>query len=76
VFGAEPIDAQVFRDNDEGQRVWLYFGGWSHAVVVELEQDMVNLKGEFREITPPGYVEGPWMMKRGGVYYLMYSVGG
>ncbi|KAG2417614.1 hypothetical protein HFD88_008833 [Aspergillus terreus] len=76
VFGAEPIDAQVFRDDGADRRVWLYFGGWSHAVVVELEQDMVNLKGEFREITPPGYVEGPWMMKRDGVYYLMYSVGG
>jgi beta-xylosidase len=74
VFGAEPIDAQVFIDDDE--RVWLYFGGWSHAVVVELESDMVSLKGEYLEITPKGYVEGPWMMKREGVYYFMFSVGG
>ncbi|PKX98375.1 glycoside hydrolase family 43 protein [Aspergillus novofumigatus IBT 16806] len=65
VFGAEPIDAQVFIDDDE--RVWLYFGGWSHAVVVELESDMVSLKGEYLEITPKGY---------GGVYYFMFSVGG
>ncbi|EAW18180.1 glycoside hydrolase family 43 protein [Aspergillus fischeri NRRL 181] len=74
VFGAEPIDAQVFIDDDE--RVWLYFGGWSHAVVVELGSDMVSLKGEYLEITPKGYVEGPWMMKRKGVYYFMFSVGG
>lgn len=74
VFGAEPIDAQVFVDDDE--RVWLYFGGWSHAVVVELGSDMVSLKGEYLEITPKGYVEGPWMMKRDGVYYFMFSVGG
>jgi beta-xylosidase len=74
VFGAEPIDAQVFIDDDE--RVWLYFGGWSHAVVVELESDMVSLKGEYLEITPKGYVEGPWMMKSEGVYYFMFSVGG
>jgi beta-xylosidase len=64
----------VFIDDDE--RVWLYFGGWSHAVVVELESDMVSLKGEYLEITPKGYVEGPWMMKREGVYYFMFSVGG
>ncbi|PLB55585.1 xylanase [Aspergillus steynii IBT 23096] len=83
VKGAQPIDAQVFRDNGEGEgegegdgRVWLYFGGWSHAVVVELEQDMVTIKGEFVEITPKDYVEGPWVLKREGVYYFMYSVGG
>ncbi|RHZ44260.1 glycoside hydrolase family 43 protein [Aspergillus thermomutatus] len=74
VFGAEPIDAQVFVDEDE--RVWLYFGGWSHAVVVELGRDMVSLKGGYLEITPTGYVEGPWMMKRDGVYYFLFSVGG
>ncbi|KAH1509289.1 hypothetical protein KXV52_008132 [Aspergillus fumigatus] len=37
---------------------------------------MVSLKGEYLEITPKGYVEGPWMMKREGVYYFMFSVGG
>ncbi|EAW11316.1 glycoside hydrolase family 43 protein [Aspergillus clavatus NRRL 1] len=77
VFGAEPIDAQVFVDDDGGDgRAWLYFGGWGHAVVVELGDDLVSLKGEYREITPAGYVEGPWMLKRGGVYYFMFSVGG
>ncbi|KAK6838901.1 hypothetical protein RU639_000737 [Aspergillus parasiticus] len=76
VFGAEPIDAQVFVDEADGNRVWLYFGGWSHAVVVELGADMVSLKGEYLEITPKEYVEGPWVLRRGGVYYFMYSVGG
>ncbi|KAB8224108.1 glycosyl hydrolase [Aspergillus novoparasiticus] len=68
VFGAEPIDAQVFVDEEGGNRVWLYFGGWSHAVVVELGDDMVSLKGEYLEITPKewgdnsygvSYVTGP-----------------
>ncbi|KAF9888653.1 hypothetical protein FE257_008411 [Aspergillus nanangensis] len=68
VFGAEPIDAQVFRDEEGDQRVWLYFGGWSHAVVVELEQDMVTLKGEMREITPPGWGDGSY-----GVSYVTGS---
>ncbi|KAI9046310.1 glycoside hydrolase family 43 protein [Aspergillus affinis] len=87
VLGAQPIDAQIFRDeadadadedeDEEGEgRVWLYFGGWSHAVVVELEQDMVTLKGDYLEITPKDYVEGSWVLKRKGVYYFMYSVGG
>lgn len=92
VMGAQGIDAQVFIDYEgtedgevvggvDGQgggkgRNWLYFGGWGHAVVVELGEDMVSLKGEFKEITPEGYVEGPWVLKRKGVYYFMFSVEG
>lgn len=75
VFGAEAIDAQLFQDDADG-RVWLYYGGWSHAIVVELNDDMISLKGDYLEITPEGYVEGPWMLKRNGIYYFMYSVGG
>ncbi|RAK97682.1 glycoside hydrolase family 43 protein [Aspergillus ibericus CBS 121593] len=74
IYGAEAIDAQIFQDDDG--RNWLYFGGWSHAVVVEVGEDMVSLKGDYLEITPEGYVEGPWMLKRNGVYYYMFSVGG
>ncbi|KAL3476942.1 glycosyl hydrolase [Aspergillus californicus] len=74
VFGAEAIDAQLFQDDDGS--VWLYYGGWSHAIVVEMNEDMVSLKGEYLEITPQGYVEGPWMLKRNGIYYFMFSVGG
>ncbi|KAL1966931.1 hypothetical protein VTN77DRAFT_3675 [Rasamsonia byssochlamydoides] len=74
-FGAEPIDPMIFIDPDDG-RNYLYYGGWGHGVVVELDDDMVSFKSEFVEITPPGYVEAPWMLKRGGVYYFMYSVGG
>ncbi|PKY03325.1 putative xylosidase/arabinosidase [Aspergillus campestris IBT 28561] len=74
IHGAQPIDAQVFIDDDAS--VWLYFGGWSHAVVVPLASDMVSLAGDYKEITPKGYVEGPWVLKRKGIYYFMYSVGG
>ncbi|KAE8339778.1 hypothetical protein BDV24DRAFT_175914 [Aspergillus arachidicola] len=60
VFGAEPIDAQVFVDEADGNRVWLYFGGWSHAVVVELGDDMVSLKGEWGDNSyGVSYVTGP-----------------
>lgn len=92
VMGAEGIDAQVFIDyedsgngnqdgGEDGEgggagRNWLYFGGWGHAIVVELGDDMVSLRGDYKEITPEGYVEGPWMLKRNGAYYFMFSVGG
>ncbi|KAJ9220566.1 CAZyme family GH43 [Paecilomyces variotii] len=73
-FGAEPIDPDIFIDDDG--RNYLYYGGWSHGVVVELEDDMITTKGEFKEVTPPDYVEAPFMVKKNGVYYYMYSVGG
>ncbi|EZG08102.1 hypothetical protein H106_02588 [Trichophyton rubrum CBS 735.88] len=73
-FGAQPIDADIFIDDDG--RNYLYYGGHSHGVVVELNDDMISLKGEVKEITPKGYVEAPWMLKRKGVYYFMYSTGG
>lgn len=71
--GAQPIDAHAFIDDDG--RTYLYYGGWRHAVVVELHENMVETKGEFREITPENYVEGPFMLKRNGVYYFMWSEG-
>jgi hypothetical protein len=79
VNGAQPIDQDVFID-DDGQ-AYMYYGGWGHANVVRLNADMTSL-GQFpdgstyKEITPAGYVEGPQMFKRGGKYYLMWSEGG
>ena len=78
VYGAQPIDAHLFKD-DDGQ-IYLYFGGWGHCVLAKMNADMTGFlplgDGEtFREITPDGYVEGPCMLKRGGKYHFMYSVG-
>ncbi|RYD47705.1 MAG: arabinan endo-1,5-alpha-L-arabinosidase [Sphingomonadales bacterium] len=79
VNGAQPIDQMAFRDEDG--TVYLYYGGWKHCNVVRLAPDMRSLvpfKGgqTFRSITPsPDYVEGPYMLKRRGVYYLMWSEG-
>ncbi|GKZ47659.1 hypothetical protein AbraIFM66951_011217 [Aspergillus brasiliensis] len=63
VNGAEAIDAQIFQDDDG--RNWLYFGGWSHAVVVELGEDMISLKGDYLEITPEGWGDNSY-----GVSYV------
>jgi beta-xylosidase len=77
--GAQPIDQFVFRD-DDGQH-YLYYGGWKHCNVVRLGDDLTSIVPfsdgtTFKEITPPGYVEGSFMVKRKGVYYLMWSEGG
>ena len=77
--GAQPIDPFVFRD-DDGQH-YLYYGGWRHCNVVRLTADLQGVvpfaDGEtFKEITPANYVEGPFVFKRGGKYYLMWSEGG
>jgi beta-xylosidase len=77
--GAQPIDPFVFRD-DDGQ-VYLYYGGWQHCNVVRLSQDLRHVLPypdgtTWKEITPPGYVEGSFVVKRKGVYYLMWSEGG
>lgn len=71
--GAQPIDAHAFLDDDG--RCYLYYGGWRHAVVVELGPEMISTVGEFREITPEHYVEGPFMLKRNGIYTFMWSEG-
>jgi beta-xylosidase len=80
VNGAQPIDQMVFKD-DDGQ-VYMYYGGWKHANVVKLAPDLLSVVpfpdgSTYKEITPdPAYVEGSFMAKRKGVYYLMWSEGG
>ena len=76
--GAQPIDQFVFQDGD---RYYIIYGGWRHANIARLKDDFTGLvpfdDGTLvREITPEGYVEGPFMFKRGGKYYFMWSEGG
>jgi len=77
--GAQPIDQFVFRDDDG--RFYMYYGGWRHCNVVRLSSDLLSLEtfpnGEtFKEITPDRYVEGPFVFKRNGRFYFMWSEGG
>lgn len=77
--GAQPIDQFIFRDTDG--TYYLYYGGWRHCNVVKLSDDLLSLVPfpdgkQFLEITPENYVEGPFMFKRNGKYYLMWSEGG
>ncbi len=60
VNGAQPIDQDVFID-DDGQ-AYIYYGGWGHANVAKVNSDMTSLGtfpdgSTFKEITPSGYTE-------------------
>lgn len=77
--GAQPIDQFVFRDRD-GQH-YIVYGGWRHCNIARLTEDFKGLEPfpdgtVFKEITPKGYVEGPFMFFRNGKYYFMWSEGG
>ncbi|MCR5269706.1 MAG: glycoside hydrolase family 43 protein [Prevotella sp.] len=79
VNGAQPIDQFVFRD-DDGQ-YYMYYGGWGHCNMVKMAPDLLSLEPfadgtMYKEVTPENYVEGPFMLKRGGKYYFMWSEGG
>lgn len=77
--GAQPIDQFAFRDKD-GQ-FYLFYGGWRHCNVARLKDDFTGFEPHadgtvFKEVTPEGYVEGPFMFIRNGKYYFMWSEGG
>ena len=79
-FGAQPIDAHLFKDDDGS--VYLYYGGWGHMVVCKMNDQMngfeplsADSQDLFREITPSEYTEAPFVMKIAGKYHLMYSGG-
>jgi len=71
------IDPAAFTD-DNG-RSYLFWGN-GVCFVAELNDDMISFTSEIREVTiedHEGYREGPFVWKRNGIYYLLYSrVGG
>ncbi len=76
---AQPIDQYVFQDKDG--EYYIIYGGWGRCNIGKLNKDFTALvpfeNGELvKEITPKGYVEGPTMFIRNGLYYFMWSEGG
>lgn len=76
--GFHMIDAEYFLD-DDGQ-AYLYWGsghGWKNGKcwLVKLKPDMTTFDGEVTDVTPSNYFEGPIVVKRHGLYFLMYSAG-
>jgi hypothetical protein len=67
------IDAEVFVD-DDGQAYMV----WSRRRLVKLNPDLLSPDGPQIEIPTKrgGYSEGPFLFKRHGVYYYLYTLGG
>lgn len=79
------IDAHLFQDDDG--TLYLYYvslaGGFK--IIVQPMADPLTKRGEPKEVIRPtadwerkkgAVTEGPWMLKRQGIYYLMYSGSG
>jgi hypothetical protein len=85
--GVRPSDQDVFVDDDDEGKIYIYYGGNSRANVALLNEDMTSLATfedgnggttttTFKEITPSrNYANGIKMIKRKGAYYLMWSEG-
>lgn len=75
---AQPIDQFVFEDVDG--TYYIFYGGWGHCNLGVLNEDFTALvpwndSTIVREITPEGYVEGPFVFLRDEQYYFMWSEG-
>lgn len=76
--GAQPIDPFIMKDDDGS--IYFYYGGQGHCNVARLSSDLTHVipmkdGALYKEITPKGYVEGPFVIKRKGIYYFMWSEG-
>ncbi|MBB4084725.1 family 43 glycosylhydrolase [Sphingomonas carotinifaciens] len=66
------IDPTVLVDEDG--RVFIYWGTFGRLRGMELASDMVSAKGPEQVIEGlTGFFEAPWIMKRKGVYYMLYA---
>ncbi|MFJ6000436.1 family 43 glycosylhydrolase [Streptomyces sp. NPDC092370] len=70
-FQGQMIDPAVFTDDDG--KAYLYWGN-GRAYVAPLNDDMTSIDtSEVEDITPSGYNEGTFVIKRKGTYYFMWS---
>jgi len=82
----DAIDAHLFRDDDGA--MYLYYADIRHGsnkIAVQPMADPLTTRGEPTLLIRPTeewerhgapIAEGPWMLKRKGIYYLMYSGSG
>ncbi|CAN5147376.1 glycoside hydrolase family 43 protein [soil metagenome] len=66
----EDIDPTVFTDDDG--TTWIAWGN-RECYIAKLKPNMIEIDGAITEITPPHFEEGPWLHKRGELYYLTYA---
>ncbi len=66
------IDPTVLVDDDG--RVFLYWGTFGQLRGIELAADMITPVGAAVTVSSlNGFFEAPWIMKRKGVYYMLYA---
>ncbi|WP_229674042.1 glycoside hydrolase family 43 protein [Sphingomonas prati] len=66
----EDIDPTVY--TDEAGTTWIAWGN-RQAYIAKLKPNMIEIDGPITEITPPHFEEGPWLHKRGALWYLTYA---
>lgn len=64
------IDPTVLIDDDGTP--WMAWGN-GDCYVVKLKRNMIELDGPVTKIPMRNMSEGPWLFKRGGVYYNVYA---
>ena len=64
------IDPTVFIDNDGTP--WMAWGN-GDCYMVKLKQNMVETDGPITKVPFRNYSEGPWLFKRGNLYYMVYA---
>jgi len=68
--GWDDIDPTVFIDDDG--TAWLCWGN-PNCYLAKLKPNMIEFDGPIQKIHVPNYTEGPWLYKRGDLYYLIYA---
>lgn len=64
------IDPTVLIDDDGTP--WLAWGN-GDCYLVRLKKNMIELDGEVKKVPLRNYSEGPWLFKRGKLYYNVYA---
>lgn len=64
------IDPTVLIDDDGTP--WMAWGN-GDCYMVKLNRNMIELDGEIRKVPMRNYSEGPWLFKRGNLYYNVYA---
>ncbi|WP_437785544.1 glycoside hydrolase family 43 protein [Sorangium sp. So ce1097] len=68
--GGGNIDPTVFIDDDGQAHMYWGNGTLRH---VKLNSDMISTSGSITNVPLSGFTEGPWVYKRGSLYYLVYA---
>ncbi|WP_442484588.1 family 43 glycosylhydrolase [Aeoliella sp. SH292] len=66
----EDIDPTVWIEEDGTP--WMSWGN-GDCYLVKLKPNLLELDGDIKKLDLPHYVEGPWLYKRGKLYYLIYA---